>query len=91
MRADRKANMEEMEANRKKDGEDYLAIWDADRKARREDMASEIEAWREEIRSMQFETTNTRTETIACQEMEACLEEEEEPASLDRKPEAAEQ
>jgi hypothetical protein len=30
-------------------------------------------------------------EMIAFQEMEACLEEEEEPTSLDRKPEAAEQ
>jgi hypothetical protein len=27
------------------DKDDYLAILDADRKARREDMASEIEAW----------------------------------------------
>jgi hypothetical protein len=90
MKADRKADMEEMEANQKKDREDYLAIWDTDRKAWREDMASEIEAWREEIRSMQSETANTRTEMIACQEMEACLEEKE-LTSVDRKPEVAQQ
>jgi hypothetical protein len=38
----------------------------------------------------QEETTNTRKETMACQEMEARLEEEE-PASVDTKPEAAQQ
>jgi hypothetical protein len=45
-----------------------------------------MKAWREEIRSMRFETTNTRKEAIACQEMEARLEEE--PVSVDIKPEA---
>jgi hypothetical protein len=43
-----------------------------------------------EIRSMQFETTNTRTETMACQEMEEYLDEQK-PTSVDRKPEAAEE
>jgi hypothetical protein len=38
---------------------------------------------------MKFETTNTRTETMACQEMEA--RQEEKLTSLDRKPEAAEE
>jgi hypothetical protein len=36
------------------------------------------------------ETSNTRKETMACQEMEECLEEEE-PTSVDRKPEVAQQ
>jgi hypothetical protein len=53
-------------------------------------MTSEIEAWREEIHSMQFEMTNTRTETMACQEMEV-RQEEEEPTLVDMKPEAAQQ
>jgi hypothetical protein len=47
-----------------------------------------MKAWREEIRSVLLERTNTRKETIACQEMEAHLEEEE-PTSVDRKPEVA--
>jgi hypothetical protein len=38
---------------------------------------------------MRFETI-TQKETTACQEIEACLDEEK-PTSLDRKPEAAEQ
>jgi hypothetical protein len=71
--------------------EDFLASWDADRRARREEMASEREAWREEIRSVRFETTNTGKETMAFQEMEACLEEEKMPTLVDMKPEAAEQ
>jgi hypothetical protein len=36
------------------------------------------------------ETSNTRKETMACQEMEECLEEEK-PTSVDRKPEVAQQ
>jgi hypothetical protein len=55
-----------------------VAIMDAERKARRED-----------IRSMWFETTNTRKETTACQEMEAHLEDQE-PTLVDMKSEAAE-
>jgi hypothetical protein len=39
---------------------------------------------------MQFETTNTRTETMACQEVEAHPEVEK-PVSVDTKPEAAQQ
>jgi hypothetical protein len=48
-----------------------------------------MKAWGEEICWMQFETTNTRKETMACQEMEA-HQEEDEPSSVDRKPEVAE-
>jgi hypothetical protein len=66
--------------------ERIVAILDANRKAQQE----EIEAWREETRSMQFETTNTRTETMACQEMEA-RPEEKKPTSVDMKPEVAEE
>jgi hypothetical protein len=39
---------------------------------------------------MRFETTNTRTETMVCQEIEAHPEEEK-PASVDMKPEVTEQ
>jgi hypothetical protein len=39
---------------------------------------------------MWFETTNTSKETKACQEMEACPEEEKKPTSVDMNPEAAE-
>jgi hypothetical protein len=49
-----------------------------------------MKAWGEEIRSMRFQTTNTRIETMACQEMEAHPEEKK-PASVDTKPEAAQQ
>jgi hypothetical protein len=103
------ANKEEMKADRKKD----MAKWDADTKARREDMASEIKAWREKIaRETEAIKARTRTirknkgtshkemvavieprrnmETIACQEMEAHPEDEK-PASVDMKPEVVEQ
>jgi hypothetical protein len=39
---------------------------------------------------MPFQTTKTRKETMACQEMKARLEEKE-PTSVDRKPEVAQQ
>jgi hypothetical protein len=48
-----------------------------------------MKAWREEISLMQFETTNTRKETMACQEVEARLEEEE-PTSVDMKSDVTE-
>jgi hypothetical protein len=38
---------------------------------------------------MRFETKNTRTETMACQEMEA--RQDEKPTSLDRKPDVTEE
>jgi hypothetical protein len=60
----------------------------ADRKADKEEMETDMKAWREEIRLVLFETTNTRKETTACQEMEACLEEEEQ-TSVEMKPEVA--
>ena len=49
-----------------------------------------MKAWREEMAAMTCKwRTDNHKETIACQEMEAS--QEEEPTSLDRKPEAAEQ
>jgi hypothetical protein len=51
---------------------------------------ADVKAWGEGIHSMQYETTNTRTEMMVCQEMEAHPEEEK-PASMDMKPEATEQ
>jgi hypothetical protein len=69
-----------VDADRKKDQEDFLARWDANRKA-----------WREDIRSMRFETSIARKETMACQETEARPEEEKMPTLVDRKPEAAKQ
>jgi hypothetical protein len=82
--------MEEMKADRKTDKEDLMARMDADMKAWREKADADMKAWGDEICWMQVETTNTRKETMACQEMEA-RQEEEEPSSVDRKPEVAEQ
>jgi hypothetical protein len=65
-----------MKADRKADSVDFVARMDGDSKA-----------WREEIRSMRFETTNTRKEKMVCQEMEARLEEEQ--TSVETKPEVA--
>jgi hypothetical protein len=50
---------------------------------------ADMKAWGEEIHSIRFETTNTRTETMAYQDMEAHPEEEKEPTSVYRKPEVA--
>jgi hypothetical protein len=80
------ANQVKAKANRKKDMEEIMA----DSKAWREKMAAEREAWREAIRSMGFETTNTGKETMACQERQARLEEEEQ-TSAETKPEVAQQ
>jgi hypothetical protein len=81
-------NKEEMKADRKT-GKDFLAKMEA-MKAWREKVDADMKAWGEEICWMRSETTNTRKETMACQEMEA-RQEEEEPSSVDRKPEVAEQ
>jgi hypothetical protein len=72
------------------DKENFMARMDANMKAWLEKADAEMKTWGEEIRSMRFETTNTRKETMACQEMEA-RQEEEKPTSLDKKPEVAEQ
>jgi hypothetical protein len=82
---------EEMKADRKTDKEDFMARLDANMKAWQEKADTDMKAWEEEIHSMRFETTNTRSETMACQEMEAHPEEEKEPTSVYRKPEVAQQ
>jgi hypothetical protein len=83
------ANQEEMKADRNTDREEMLARMDASMKSWRENADAEMEAWQGEICPMRFETTDTRNETLACQEMEA-RQEEEEPSSVERKPEVAE-
>jgi hypothetical protein len=90
MEANRKTDKEEMEAKRRADKEDFMARMDANMKAWQEKADADTKAWGEEIRSMRFETTNTRTETMACQEVEA-RQEEKEPSSVDMKPEVGEQ
>jgi hypothetical protein len=98
--ANRRTDKEEMEAKRKPDKEEskinqakLLATMEADQEEWRvgqEKLEQRIKAWREEIRAVLFETSITRKETMACQEMEARLEEEK-PTTLDRKAEAAEE
>jgi hypothetical protein len=94
MEANRKKNQEDfmakLDAYRRTDKEDFMARMDANMKAWREKTDADMEAWQKEICSMRFETTNTRNETLACQEMEA-HQEEEEPSSVDMKPEVVEQ
>jgi hypothetical protein len=103
--ADRKTDQAKMDADSKKTQEDFMAKLNADRKTGKEDFMArmdanmkawrektdaDMKAWGEEIHSMWFDTTNTRTETMVCQEIKAHPEEEK-PASVDMKPEAEEQ
>jgi hypothetical protein len=85
MRANRKADMEEMEARLAEDRQ-------AERRFLKE-MMQIMEAGHKEIMAeiKPEMTSNTRTETMAYQEMEAHPKEEKEPTSVDRKPEAAQQ
>jgi hypothetical protein len=60
--ADRKADKEEMRANQAK----LLATMESDREEWRvgqEKLRQGMKVWQEEIRSVRFETTNTRKET----------------------------
>jgi hypothetical protein len=73
----------EMEAERKADKE-MLAEIKAERKANHEEMMAMIKAWR------QTGTKDNGEETMACEEKtEVRLEEEEEPTSVEMKPEVA--
>jgi hypothetical protein len=101
LRADREDFMARMEANRKKDKEER----EADRKTAKEEILKKMDEYQAKTdaillalqvmetshREMVAEATLERNmEMIACQEMEE-RPEEEQPTSLDRKPEAAQQ
>jgi hypothetical protein len=85
-----RAGQEQMEANRKKDKEDLMAKLDA-YQAKTDAVLLAMQVMETSHREMVAEATPKRNmETMACQEMEERLEEEE-PTSLDRKPEVAQQ
>jgi t-SNARE complex subunit (syntaxin) len=95
MEAKRKKDMQEMEANRKAD-KDFMAklnAYQAKMEASHKKLLSIMEADRQAERREPEEkmTSITRKQMMACPEKTEARLEEEEPTSLDRKPETAEQ
>jgi hypothetical protein len=90
IKADRKADKEQMETNLKKDKEDLMAKLDV-YQAKTDAVLLAMQVMGISHREVVPEATpGTNIETIACQEMEARLDEEK-PTSVDRKPEAADE
>jgi hypothetical protein len=85
----------EMDADRKKDNEDFLARWDANMKAWREKAEADMKAMREEMGTSHMEMVSEfkpeiEEETMTCREAtEARLEEK--PVSVYTKPAVAQQ
>jgi hypothetical protein len=76
--------MEKMEANRKADKEDFMAKLDADRRAVKEENKADRRDLKELMKMMTANQAKTDAKVTE-------LTEEEEPASVDRKPEVAQQ